>query len=65
MPNDTKMSKILVGLDPEFLAKVDKIARAEHRTRSDLLREALRRYADNYNFKNSVNYSMPTSIPAT
>ena len=40
--------KVLIALPPEFLAVIDAIARAEHRTRSDLIREACRRYAQGY-----------------
>lgn len=36
--------KILIALPPAMLQQVDVIAGAEHRTRSDLVREALRRY---------------------
>lgn len=36
--------KVLVALPPAMLQEIDSIARAEHRTRSDLFREALRRY---------------------
>jgi len=39
MPN-----KVLIALPPRMLEEVDYIAKAEHRNRSDLIREALRRY---------------------
>lgn len=38
------MSKVLVNFPDEFLKDVDRIAELEHRTRSSLIREALRRY---------------------
>ncbi|MBI2995326.1 MAG: ribbon-helix-helix protein, CopG family [Candidatus Melainabacteria bacterium] len=38
------MTKVLVNFQNEFLEEVDKIAELEHRTRSSLIREALRRY---------------------
>ena len=38
------MAKVLVNFQDEFLKEVDKIAELEHRTRSSLIREALRRY---------------------
>lgn len=41
MPNPRK---ILIALTPSMLEEVDKIAQAEHRTRSDLMREMARRY---------------------
>ena len=40
--------KVLVALPPGLLEQIDFIAHAEHRTRSDLIREALRRYSDNF-----------------
>lgn len=36
--------KVLVALPPALLETVDYIAQVEHRTRSDLVREALRGY---------------------
>lgn len=38
------MAKVLVNFQDEFLQEIDKIAEVEHRTRSSLIREALRRY---------------------
>ena len=38
------MAKVLVNFQDEFLDEIDKIAEVEHRTRSSLIREALRRY---------------------
>ena len=38
------MAKIMISLPERFLSDVDKAAQAEHRTRSDLIREALREY---------------------
>jgi metal-responsive CopG/Arc/MetJ family transcriptional regulator len=38
------MAKVLVNFQDEFLQEIDKIAEHEHRTRSSLIREALRRY---------------------
>ena len=40
--------KVLIALPPAMLEQVDYIAKCEHRTRSDLIREALRRYLDNF-----------------
>jgi metal-responsive CopG/Arc/MetJ family transcriptional regulator len=39
--------KILIALPPAMLEKVDAIAEYEGRTRSDLVRESLRRYIQN------------------
>ncbi len=38
------MAKILVTMPDEFLNRVDGIATSEQRTRSELIREALRTY---------------------
>lgn len=40
--------KVLLGLPPALLMRVDFAAKIECRTRSDLLREAIRRYLDNF-----------------
>lgn len=36
--------KVMVSFPDEFLAEVDRVAREEHRSRSELLREAMRLY---------------------
>lgn len=38
------MTRVLVSISPEFLNEVDSLASAEHRTRSEFIREALRSY---------------------
>jgi metal-responsive CopG/Arc/MetJ family transcriptional regulator len=38
--------KVLIALPPAMLEQVDYIAQMEHRTRSDLIRESLRRYLE-------------------
>lgn len=38
--------KVLVALPPGLLEQIDFVAQVEHRTRSDLIREALRRYIE-------------------
>ena len=40
--------KVLVALPPGLLEQIDFVASVEHRTRSDLIREALRRYIENF-----------------
>jgi len=37
-------TKVMVSFPDEFLVEVDRIAQAEHRSRSELVREALRFY---------------------
>ena len=55
--------KVLIALPPAMLEQVDYIASCEHRTRSDLIREALRRYLDN--FKRSQTPHMTVSTLET
>jgi CopG family transcriptional regulator/antitoxin EndoAI len=38
------MAKVMVSFPDEFLAKVDQVAQEEQRSRSELVREALRLY---------------------
>lgn len=40
------MAKVMISLPDEFLERVDRAARREHRSRSELIREALRRWLD-------------------
>lgn len=40
--------KILIALPPTMLESVDQVATNEHRTRSDLVREALRQYLERF-----------------
>lgn len=40
--------KILISMPPALLEEVDFIAQHEFRTRTNLIQEALRQYADNF-----------------
>lgn len=40
------MSKIMLSIPKEFLKEVNKISSEEHRNRSELIREALRKYME-------------------
>lgn len=51
--------KVLVALPPGLLEQIDFVAQVEHRTRSDLIREAMRRYIEN--FKRSQSPRMTVS----
>ncbi len=44
--------KVLIALPSGLLEETDRIAHAEHRTRSDLIREALRRYSTDFRRNN-------------
>jgi len=48
------MARVLISMSPDFLNKVDSIANAEQRSRSEYIREALRSYMrrnKNFNFQ--------------
>ena len=52
--------KVLIALPPAMLEQVDFIAQCEHRTRSDLIREALRRYLDNFRRAQGTHLAVST-----
>lgn len=49
------MSRVLISMPEQFLNKIDGIADNENRSRSELIREALRTYIDNKNQKNDFS----------
>ncbi len=53
--------KVLVALPPGLLEQIDFVAQVEHRTRSELIREALRRYIENFKRTQTPHMSV-TSI---
>ena len=53
------MAKVMISIPDDFLKEVDKMARREHRSRSELLREALRQY---FRSKN-LSYPRPIDNP--
>lgn len=57
--------KVLIALPLAMLEKADYVAHAEHRTRSDLVREALRRYLENFarTAQNTLAASFPINSP--
>lgn len=48
------MTKFCFSLSDDFMAQVDKFAKQEHRTRSELIREALRKYMQKANNVNAL-----------
>ena len=38
------MARVLISMPVDFLTKIDEVAEGENRTRSELIREALRTY---------------------
>ena len=62
------MAKVLVNFQDDFLQEVDKIAELEHRTRSSLIREAIRRYLSQYkseSFHQKEDIVQPKPVIAT
>ena len=46
------MARILISMPETFLANIDKVAENENRSRSELIREALRTYINKQNLRN-------------
>jgi len=53
--------KVLVALPPGLLEQIDFVASVEHRNRSDLIREALRRYIEQFKRTQSQSPRMTVS----
>ena len=49
-----KMARILISMPDEFLNKVDSVADGEQRSRSELIREALRVYIKRNKISNNL-----------
>ena len=47
------MAKVLISMPDEFLSRVDELANSQQRTRSELIREALRAYIKKGRVKNT------------
>ena len=46
-----RIKKVLTALPAGLLDEIDNIAREEHRSRSDLIRESLRQYSHNFQLR--------------
>jgi metal-responsive CopG/Arc/MetJ family transcriptional regulator len=55
--------KVLVALPVGLLEQIDFVAQVEHRTRSDLIREALRRYIEAFRRNQGPRMSVNTIGP--
>ena len=49
------MARILISMKDNFLKSIDELAQSEHRTRSELIREALRNYINKQKIKAPKN----------
>jgi len=52
-----KTKLITISIFPELLEKLNRIAKEESRTRSELLREAMRRYIEEREYQAIVRYA--------
>ena len=48
------MARVLISMSSDFLTKIDSIATSEQRSRSELIREALRVYIKRNRLSNNV-----------
>ena len=51
------MARVLISMPEEFLNKIDGVAETENRTRSELIREALRTYMYKSQIRNTAKAS--------
>jgi len=56
------MSRVLISMPKEFLDGIDKVAKNENRTRSDLIREALKTYIKRANVPNMTKANVNAQI---
>lgn len=56
------MARVLISMPEEFLANIDKVAGNEQRSRSELIREALRTYINKSRVRDSALASKNASI---
>ena len=51
-----------LSLPPQLLAKVERLAKQDNRNKSELLREALRRYLEEREWRDVLKYAKKKSI---
>ncbi len=56
------MAKVLISMREDFLTKIDELAEDEQRTRSELIRQALREYIRRKNRTASAQYSKSAEL---
>ena len=56
------MARILISMKDDFLKTIDEVALTEQRTRSELIREALRNYIKKSNQKSPVQAQKEADI---
>ncbi len=56
------MARVLISMSNDFLSRVDSIASSEQRTRSELIREALRVYIKRNKISNNLQAEKNATI---
>lgn len=56
------MARVLISMPEEFLSKVDTVADGENRSRSELIREALRTYIHKNTARNTITAEKNATI---
>ncbi|MFW5804738.1 MAG: CopG family ribbon-helix-helix protein [bacterium] len=56
------MARVLISMPDEFLSKIDNVAGDEQRSRSELIREALRTYVNRRNVRDIATASKNASL---
>lgn len=56
------MARVLISMPEEFLSKIDEVADGENRSRSELIREALRSYIHKQKIRDNVTASKNASV---
>ena len=56
------MARVLISMPEDFLSRIDQVAEGENRTRSELIREALRTYMYKSRVKSSTLASKNAAI---
>lgn len=59
------MARVLISMPEDFLSKIDEVAENEQRTRSELIREALRTYINRNRIRNNALANRHASILET
>ena len=56
------MARVLISMPEDFLSRIDQVAEGENRSRSELIREALRTYIHKQRIKESPNALQNASL---
>ncbi len=56
------MARVLISMPEQFLSQIDNVAQGENRTRSELIREALRTYINRSKLRDNTLASKNASI---